>query len=73
MKEFILNKFCPYVYQLSEAFLGKNKQVEKDKLRTLFIQFKHDSKEAAKSTDYDQRSNVSLPNSSSNESIGNDV
>jgi hypothetical protein len=73
MKEFIMNKFCPYVYQLSEAFLGKNKQVEKDKLRSLFIQFKLDSKEAAKSTDYDQRSNVSLPNSSSNESIGNDV
>ena len=36
MKEFIVNKFCPYVCQLSEVVLGKNKQGDKDKLRLLF-------------------------------------
>jgi hypothetical protein len=73
MKEFIMNKLCPFVCELSDAFLGKNKQVEKDRLRPLLVQFKHDSKEVNKSTVFDSRAHVILPNSSSNESISNDL
>lgn len=69
MKEFILNKLCPYVCQLSETFLGKCKPADKDKLRPLFIQFNQGVKELAKLTKHDQPSHVTLPNSSSNESI----
>ncbi|CAF3948669.1 unnamed protein product [Rotaria sp. Silwood1] len=72
LKEFILNKFCPFVCEMSDAFLGKSKQVEKDRLRPLLIQFKQDFKEATKSTAFDTRTNAILPNSSSNESISDD-
>ncbi|CAF4991344.1 unnamed protein product, partial [Rotaria magnacalcarata] len=48
-KEFLMNRLCPFVCELSDAFLGKNKQVEKDRLRPLFLQFKHDLNEATKS------------------------
>ncbi|CAF3798525.1 unnamed protein product [Rotaria sp. Silwood1] len=72
MKEFIMNKFYPFVCELSNVFLGKSKQAEKDRLRPLFIQFKQDFKEVTKSIAFVTRSNAISPNSSSNESISND-
>ncbi|CAF3374466.1 unnamed protein product [Rotaria sp. Silwood2] len=72
MKEFPMNSVCPFVCELSDAFLGKSKQVEKDRLRPLLVKFKQDFKEATKSTVLDTRSNAILPNSSPNESISED-
>ena len=73
MKDLILNKICPFAGELNEVFLRTSKQVEKDRLRPLLIQFKQDLKELPKSNVIDSRSNVSLPNSSSNESISEDI
>jgi hypothetical protein len=39
IKEFTFNQICLVVAQLGEAFLGKNKYAEKDKLRPVFDHF----------------------------------
>ena len=73
MKEFIMHKVCPFVCELSDSFLGKNKQAEKDRLRPLLIQLKQDIDETNKSNVTNPRATATLSNSSSNESLSNSV
>lgn len=73
MKEFIYNQICPFVCQLGEVFLCKSKQVGKERLRPLLVQFKKVVEETIKSTGDDQRAAATLPNSSSDESLSDDI
>lgn len=73
IKEFIFNQICPFVCQLGEVFLGKSKQVEKERLRPILVQFKKVIEETIKSTGDDQRDIATLPNSSSDESLSDDI
>ncbi|CAF2988066.1 unnamed protein product [Rotaria sp. Silwood2] len=57
----------------SDAFLGKSKQAEKDRLRPLLVQFKQDFQNVNKLAVFDSRTNITLPSSSSNEPINNDI
>jgi hypothetical protein len=69
IKEFIMNSVCPFVCDLSNAFLGKSKQAEQDRLRPLFAQFKHQFEEATKVLVANPNEKSMLSRSSSNESI----
>ena len=42
MKEFIINKVGRFVCKLGDAFVGKHKQSEQDRLRPLLFQFRRD-------------------------------
>ena len=73
MKEFIFDKLCTFIGEISETISGKCKLVEKDKLRVLSSKFKEDFKNISKARAADSRSTISLTKSSSNESIDQDV
>ena len=73
IQEFVMNKFCPFVFEICEAFIGHNKKVKTNELKSSLPQLKKDWKIATKSIVSSSRSNVSLTNSSPNESISNDI
>ena len=73
LKEFIFEKVCPYIFNLSDAFLGKTKSTEQDKLRPLFMNFKQQYEEVVKSHVIKQNEKSTLSRSSSDESISSNI
>ena len=73
IKDIIINQICPFVDQLAEVVLGKNKAADKDKLRSKLVHFNESIKSAIKSTDGDQLLFLPLPDPSPNESASEDV
>jgi hypothetical protein len=73
MKVFIYKKICPLVCELGKAFLGKSKQEEKEKFRPFLNKFKLDIEETINLTGDAQCIRATLPHSSSNESISEDI
>ncbi|CAF3396752.1 unnamed protein product [Rotaria sp. Silwood2] len=69
LKEFIIDKVCPYIFNLGEAFLGAKKQTEQEKLRPIFMKFKQQYEEIVESHDIKQNAKPILSRSTSNESI----
>lgn len=70
-KKFLTNKTCQFICKLSEAFVGKNKQNEQDRLRPFLFQFKKDLEEEINMQSASDRSQEIRPlsKSSSNESL----
>jgi hypothetical protein len=68
IKKFIQNTISPYLCQLSEAFMGKSKQIEKT-LRPLYLKFKDNIQEQLLTADAVFQSNPPSHTSSPNESI----
>ena len=73
IQEFAMNKFCPFVFELCEAFIGNNKKVKTNEPKSSLPQLKKDWKVATKSIVSSSRSNISLTNSSPDESVSNDI
>ncbi|CAF5023626.1 unnamed protein product, partial [Rotaria magnacalcarata] len=69
LKEFIIDKVCPYIFNLGEAFLEAKKQTEQEKLRPIFMKFKQQYEEIVELHDIKQNEKPILSRSTSNESI----
>ncbi|CAF1308652.1 unnamed protein product [Adineta steineri] len=68
LKEFIFDKVSPYIFNLSEAFLGAKKQTEQEKLRPVFMKFKQQYEDIVELHDIKQNEKPILSRSTSNES-----
>ena len=73
MNELMIDKVCPYVIELSETFIGKNKQAAKEKIQSLLNRFKRDVKQKTMSISSYQKANIGLHDLSLNESICSDI
>ncbi|CAF4147556.1 unnamed protein product, partial [Rotaria magnacalcarata] len=66
LKEFIIDKVCPYIFNLGEAFLGAKKQTEQEKLRPIFMKFKQQYEEIVESHDIKQNEKPILSSNGTN-------
>ena len=73
MNELMVDKVCPYVIELSETFIGKNKQPAKEKIQSLLNRFKHDVKQTTTSISSYKKANICLHDFSLNESVYSDI
>ena len=73
MNELMIDKVCPYVIELSEAFIGKNKQASKEKMQSLLNRSNHDVKQTTTAITSYQKANIGLHGFSLNGSICGDM
>ena len=73
MNELMIDKVCPYVVELSEAFIGKNKQAAKEKIQSLLNRFKHDLNHTTASITSYPRASIRLHDFFSSEFISSDI
>jgi hypothetical protein len=67
IKDLVLNTISPYLFELGETILGKNKQVDKEKLRLLHAKFKASLEEQTKAIIVNPQSNIHSNCSTPNE------